>query len=140
MLGDFKEQGSTDEQLKEMATEANYEKYKVRRAIRNDYCHPYDSVLLALFSAWGLISFYYYLQKIARPLAEKTVLLSMAFRYVNVDVSYNCHTYDVDADVDVNRDIAEKESVAVSADEIKAQLDLLTAQVHSFLSPLTVTV
>jgi hypothetical protein len=29
MLADFKEQGSTEEQLKEMATPDNYEKYKV---------------------------------------------------------------------------------------------------------------
>ena len=79
MLMDFKEQGSTEEQIKEMATPENYEKYT----------------------------------KISRGQAEKTVILSMVFR-----------------------EIAEKENINVTAEEIKAQIDLLTAQAKQKNEPL----
>lgn len=71
MLMDFKEQGSTDEQLQEMASEENYNKYK----------------------------------SISRPGAEKVVTLGMVFR-----------------------DIAEKEKVSVTREEISQQLDAINAQ------------
>jgi FKBP-type peptidyl-prolyl cis-trans isomerase (trigger factor) len=71
MLMDFKEQGSTEEQLQEMASEASYNKYK----------------------------------EISRKNTEKIVKLGLLFR-----------------------DIAEKESIIVPEEEIRAQLDLLNAQ------------
>lgn len=79
MLMDFKEQGSTEEQIKEMATPENYEKYV----------------------------------KISRSQAEKTVILSMVFR-----------------------EIAEKENINVTSEEIKSQIDLLTAQAKQKNEPL----
>ena len=71
MLMDFKEQGSTDEQLQEMASEENYLRYK----------------------------------EISRESVNQIVTLGMAFR-----------------------DIAEKEGIAVTVEEIKEQLDALNAQ------------
>lgn len=71
MLSDFKEQGSSEEQLREMATPENYEKYR----------------------------------GISKANVERTVILSMAFA-----------------------DIAAKEKIVVSGDEIKSQLDLYVAQ------------
>lgn len=71
MLMDFKEQGSTDEQLQEMASPENFERYK----------------------------------EISRKSVNQVVTLGMAFR-----------------------DIAEKEGIAVSQEEITEQLDGLNAQ------------
>lgn len=71
MLMDFKEQGSTDEQLQEMASPEKYKKYK----------------------------------EISRKNVDKVVTLGMVFR-----------------------DIAEKEKVSVTKEEITEQLDLLNAQ------------
>lgn len=71
MLMDFKEQGSTDEQLQEMASEDNYNRYK----------------------------------EISRKSVNQIVTLGMAFR-----------------------DIAEKDGIAVTSEEIQEQLDGLNAQ------------
>lgn len=71
MLSEFKEQGTTEEQLREMATPENYEKYR----------------------------------GISKANVERTVILSMAFA-----------------------DIAAKENIAVTSEEIKSQLDLFAAQ------------
>ena len=79
MLSDFKEQGSTEEQLREMASQENYDKYK----------------------------------NIVKTQVEKAVTLSLAFR-----------------------DIKEKEGITVTTDEIKAQLDLISAQAKQKGEPL----
>jgi len=71
MLSEFKEQGTTEEQLREMATPENYEKYR----------------------------------GISKANVERTVVLSMAFA-----------------------DIAAKEKIAVTSEEIKSQMDLFAAQ------------
>ena len=71
MLMEFKEQGSTEEQLVEMTTPENYTKYK----------------------------------EISRPNVEKVVKLGMIFR-----------------------DLAEKENISVSPDEIKEQYDMICVQ------------
>jgi len=71
MLSDFKEQGSTDEEIQDMMTPEKYAKYK----------------------------------ELSRKNVEKIVLLGMTFR-----------------------DIAEKEKVVVSNEEIQAQLDALAVQ------------
>ncbi len=71
MLMDFKEQGSTEEQLQEMSSPENFAKYKM----------------------------------LALPNVQKSVTLGLLFR-----------------------DIAEKESIAVSAAETQEQIDVLNAQ------------
>lgn len=79
MLMDFKEQGSTDEQLQEMASPENYKRYK----------------------------------EIARVNVNKVVTLGMVFR-----------------------DIAEKEQITVTREEIAEQLDALNAQAKQKGDPL----
>jgi len=71
MLSDFKEQGSTDEEIQDMMTPEKYGKYK----------------------------------ELSRKNVEKIVMLGMAFR-----------------------DIAEKEKVVVTDEEMQAQLDALAVQ------------
>ena len=79
MLMDFKDQGSTEEQLREMASPENYKRYK----------------------------------EISRPNVNKVVTLGMVFR-----------------------DIAEKEKVVVTKEEIAEQIDMLNAQARQKNEPL----
>ena len=79
MLMEFKEQGSTDEQLQEMASPENYKRYR----------------------------------EISRKNVDKIVTLGMVFR-----------------------DIAEKEQISVSREEISEQLDAINAQAKQKGEPL----